>query len=81
MEAEAHEARMRRAQLLPASTDTPMVPHKPEPRGLTNPQPFRLRSEVRAAAVRVSAECAATARDGDGDAASAETWKLLALWV
>lgn len=43
----AREARIPRAQLLPLSTDVPMVPPRPEPKGLTIPRPFRLRSEVR----------------------------------
>jgi hypothetical protein len=45
-EQEARAAR-HRAQLLPASTDMPVVPPKPEPKPLTVPQPFALRSEVR----------------------------------
>lgn len=36
------------ATALPISTDQPMVPPRPEARGLTLPQPFNLLSEVRA---------------------------------
>jgi targeting protein for Xklp2 len=39
-------ARQLKAQLLPGSTDAPVVPPRPEPRPLTVPQPFGLRSEV-----------------------------------
>lgn len=35
------------ATALPVSTDQPMVPPRPEARGLTLPQPFHLLSEVR----------------------------------
>jgi targeting protein for Xklp2 len=46
-EKKAKRARIPRAQLLPQSLEVPMVPHKPEPRGLTLPRPFNLRSEAR----------------------------------
>ncbi|KAG1675786.1 hypothetical protein FOA52_012442 [Chlamydomonas sp. UWO 241] len=52
--------RQPRAQPLPLSTDVPMVPPRPEPRGLTLPQPFKLRSEARhAAALEAAADAAA----------------------
>ena len=44
--AEDRQARMPHARLLPLSLDVPLVPPKPEPRGLTMPRPFGLRSEV-----------------------------------
>ena len=43
----AKRARIPQAQLLPQSLEVPMVPPKPEPRGLTLPRPFNLRSEAR----------------------------------
>ena len=46
LEAKAKEARIPRAQLLPLSLDVPVVPPRPEPKGLTMPRPFNLRSEV-----------------------------------
>ncbi len=46
-EAEARTARVPRAQLLPATTEAPEVPPRPEPRCATQPDPFPLRSEVR----------------------------------
>lgn len=46
-EKKAKKARIPRAQLLPQSLEVPIVPPKPEPRGLTLPHPFNLRSEVR----------------------------------
>ena len=54
LEAEAAAMRVRRAQQLPASVkDQPAVPPKPEPKPLTVPNPFRLRSEVGRARVWV----------------------------
>ncbi|GAX84659.1 hypothetical protein CEUSTIGMA_g12080.t1 [Chlamydomonas eustigma] len=46
-EAQAREALIPKAQLLPLSLEVPLIPNKPEPRGLTLPRPFRLRSEAR----------------------------------
>ena len=45
-ESKAKKARIPRAQLLPQSLEVPMIPPKPETRGLTLPRPFNLRSEV-----------------------------------
>jgi len=47
LEKEEKELRIPKAQLLPASVDHPIIPPKPEPRNLTIPQPFQLRSESR----------------------------------
>ncbi|KAL6761898.1 cell cycle regulated microtubule associated protein-domain-containing protein [Haematococcus lacustris] len=46
-EVEAAEARRIKAQLLPLTTDVPLLPPRPEPKPLTVPQPFTLRSEAR----------------------------------
>lgn len=46
-DAEAEVARRVRAQPLPVSIDMPAVPPRPDPKPLTVPQPFALRSEVR----------------------------------
>ncbi|MEW5318976.1 MAG: hypothetical protein WDW38_010154 [Sanguina aurantia] len=43
----AREAHNMHATALPISTDQPMVPPRPEARGLTLPQPFNLLSEAR----------------------------------
>lgn len=45
-EAAAREARNIKAQLLPHTVDVPVVPPRPEPKPLTRPEPFSLRSEV-----------------------------------
>lgn len=45
----AARARRVQAQPLPCSTDAPVVPHRPEPKPLTMPKPFDMKSEVRRA--------------------------------
>lgn len=45
----AARARRVQAQPLPCSTDAPVVAHRPEPKPLTMPKPFDMKSEVRSA--------------------------------
>jgi hypothetical protein len=59
-EVEARAARRMKAQLLPASTDMPAVPPRPDPKPLTVPQPFALRSEVRCCGSRTGMHCDST---------------------
>lgn len=47
LEQEQEALRVRKAQQLPPTLERPAVPPKPEPRPLTVPNPFNLRSEVR----------------------------------
>ncbi|KAG6541554.1 hypothetical protein Mapa_017076 [Marchantia paleacea] len=46
-EHEESQARIPRAHPLPFTTDIPAIPPKPEPRGVTRPEPFQLESLIR----------------------------------
>ncbi|KAF5835709.1 hypothetical protein DUNSADRAFT_6988 [Dunaliella salina] len=47
LEQEQEALRVRKAQQLPPTIEHPAIPPKPEPKPLTVPHPFKLRSEVR----------------------------------